>query len=143
MRQKILLLAVILLLSCVAIFKNVSSNNTQRTYPTAYIVHSSPTTSLPSSTPLMTVMPLTNTTLEPALKDASQRAFDRIIQLLQQGDYTGYEWQQSFNYNIGLLTYHRVCELEAYRLQSAVNSKDLPLIQQKYIELEVCIGEIK
>ena len=138
MRQELpMLLLVVILFSCALILVGVnSSSDTQRTHATAYVVYPSPTTT-PSSTPV------TNITLEPMLKDASQRAFDRITTLLQQGNYNNYEWQQSFEYNIGLLTYHSVCELEAYRLENAVDSKDLPLIQQEYIGLDECIGELK
>lgn len=139
MRQELpILLLVVVLFSCVLILVGINNgSDTQQTYSTAYVMYQSPTAT-PSSTPVTSVTPV-----EPTLSDASQRAFDRITQLLQQGDYTDYEWQQSFSYNIGLLTYHRVCELEAYRLQSAVDSKDLPLIQQSYTGLEACIGEIE
>lgn len=119
-----------------------SMSTSMTTASTAYVIYPTPYAATPYATMPYTTIPYAtkeSTPIEPMLHEASQRAFDRITELLQQPNYTGYEWKQSFDYNTSLLIHHGICELESYRLQDAVDSQDLPLVQRRYIELNTCI----
>ena len=106
-------------------------------------LHTAPCTSVyPISVPT-TQRPVQHTAIPTAMMQGTPElyvlAFDRITQLLQQPTYSGYEFEQAWNYNNALLTEYDNCAVHAFRMDAGMRSKDLLVLQEEYRNLEACV----